>query len=102
MNIPLALTKVHYLLQSYLKDLFKKKCKPATDILVFLISESTHSRKPYAIPVQCIPHAGLQDQEVQAITDRIMTKIRIGKKLFITIRGMKQASRLFIKNLDPG
>ena len=64
MNIPLALTKVRSLLQSYLKDLLKKKHKPATDILVFLISESTCSRKPYAIPVQCIPHARLQDQEV--------------------------------------
>ena len=92
MNIPLALTKVHSLLQSYLKDLFKKKRKPATDILVFLISESTRSRKPYAIPVECIPHAGLQDQEVRAIADKIkleMTKIGMkveGKKLFTVLQ----------------
>ena len=92
MNIPLALTKVRSLLQSYLKDLFKKKRKPETDILVFLISESTRSRKPYAIPVECIPHAGLQDQEFRAIADKIkleMTKIGMkveGKKLFIVLQ----------------
>ena len=86
-NVPLALTKLRALLQSYQKDLFKKKRKPATDILVFLISESTRAKKPYAIPVQCIPHAGLQDQEVRAIADGIkleMTKIGMkveGKKL---------------------
>ena len=89
MNIPL---KVHSLLQSYLKDLLKKKHKPATDILVFLISESTRSRKPYAISVQCIPHAGLQDQDIRAIADRIkleMTKIGMkaeDKKLFIVLQ----------------
>ena len=78
---------MHYnLLQSYQKDLFKKR-KPATNILVFLISESTRAKKPYAIPLQCIPHAGLQDQEVRAIADGIkleMTKIGMkveGKKL---------------------
>ena len=63
-NVPLALTKLRSLLQSYQKYLFKKhKLKPATDILVFLISESTRAKKPYAIPVQCIPHARLLDQE---------------------------------------
>ena len=85
-NVPLALTKLRALLQSYQKDLFKKR-KPATNILVFLISESTRAKKPYAIPLQCIPHAGLQDQEVRAIADGIkleMTKIGMkveGKKL---------------------
>ena len=43
-NLPLALTKLRSILQSYLKDLFKKKRKPATDILVFLISESTRAK----------------------------------------------------------
>ena len=86
-KVPLALTKLRSLLQSYLKDLFKKKCKPAADILVFLISGSTRAKKPYAIPVQCIPHVGLQDQEVRAIANGIkleMTKIGMkveGKKL---------------------
>ena len=85
-DVPLALTKLRALLQSYQKDLFKKR-KPATNILVFLISESTRAKKPYAIPLQCIPHAGLQDQEVRAIADGIkleMTKIGMkveGKKL---------------------
>ena len=35
-NVPLALTKLCSLLQSFNKYLFKKKHKPATDILVFL------------------------------------------------------------------
>ena len=84
-NVPLALTKLRSILQRYLKDLFKKKCKPATDILVFLISESTRAKKPYAIPTQCIPHAGLQDQEVRAIAN--------GIKLEMTKIGMKVESK---------
>ena len=80
-NVPLALTKLRSLLQSYLKDQFKKKRKSATDILVFLISESTRAKKPYAIPVQCIPCAGLQDQEIRAIAN--------GIKLEMTKTGMK-------------
>lgn len=83
-NVPLALTKLRALLQSYQKDLFKKR-KPATNILVFLISESTRTKKPYAIPRQCIPHAGLQDQEVRAIAD--------GIKLEMTKIGMKVESK---------
>ena len=96
---------MHYnLLQSYQKDLFKKR-KPATNILVFLISESTRAKKPYAIPLQCIPHAGLQDQEVRAIADGIkleMTKIGMkveGKKLNYLLVILQSWLLLFIITL---
>jgi len=42
-NIPLTLTKLHMLLQ--------KKHTPAPDILVFLISENTHSKNSFCVPV---------------------------------------------------
>jgi len=50
-NIPLTLTKLHMLLQTYQKDLFKKKHTPAPDILVFLISENRRSKKSFGVPV---------------------------------------------------
>lgn len=41
---------------SYLKDLFTKKRTTASHILVFMIADELHNRKPYAIPVKFMPY----------------------------------------------
>ena len=74
-NIPLLLTELRPTILEYLKSLFRKKRLPAADILVFMISESTRQKKPYAIPIQCIPHAGLQDRQVRLLANKIKAEM---------------------------
>lgn len=70
-NIPRILSTLRPVLLAFEKDVFKKRRKPARDVLVLQISESTRRRKPYAIPVQCIPHSGLHDAQVGNISDEL-------------------------------
>ena len=70
-NIPRVLTDLRPLLPKFTKDVFRKWRKPAKDVLAILISESTRRRKPYALPVQCIPHAGLGDEKLREFADEI-------------------------------
>ena len=70
-NIPLFLTELRSSLLQFQKNLFKKRRKPASYILVALISESLRRRKPYALPIQCIPHSGLKDMQVRHFSNVI-------------------------------
>ena len=70
-NIPRILSTLRPVLLAFEKDVFKKKRKPAKDVLVLQISESTRRHKPYAIPVQCIPHSGLRDAQVRNFSDEL-------------------------------
>ena len=61
LNIPHLLCQLRSDLALFEKKVFKKRRTPASYVLVFMISESTRCHKPYALPIQCIPHAGLPD-----------------------------------------
>jgi len=55
----------------------------ATHILVFMISHEEQWKRPYAIPVQCIPYKGLSDAKVRELANKVINEM--------TNRGMKVA-----------
>lgn len=55
----------------YLRNLFKKKRTCATHVLVFMVADEQRNTKPYAIPIQYVPHKGIRDQEVRDLTKGI-------------------------------
>lgn len=71
LNIPRILCQLRSNLLLFEKNVFKKRRTPASYVLVFMISESTRRHKPYALPIQCIPHSGLKDMKIRQLCDKI-------------------------------
>ena len=47
----------------------------ASHILVFMISTEDRTKKPYALPVQCVPYKGLSDSKVRDLANNIISDI---------------------------
>ena len=47
----------------------------ASHILVFMISTEDRRRKPYALPVQCVPYKGLSDSKVRDLANNIISEM---------------------------
>lgn len=83
-NLPRLLSDLRPKAHTFIKDLFHQKRHPAKYILVFMISEMTRRKKPYALPIQCIPHAGLSDNELRLLSNKIKGEM---KALGMSVQG---------------
>lgn len=59
----------------YARNLFKKKRKCATHVLVTMLSDERRSQKPYALPVRYIPYHSIRDQYVWDINRELKEKM---------------------------
>ena len=62
-NIPRKLVEIRRKLCEIVKQIAHFRRTPA--LHVFMISLESRSKKPYALPVQCIPYCGLKDAELR-------------------------------------
>jgi hypothetical protein len=55
-------------------------------IFVFMISPDKRDKKPYAIPIQCIPYRGMKDTTLRRLTSQIVHEMHhrkmVGSELF--------------------
>ena len=49
--------------------------KPATHIFVLMISSEVRNKKPYALPVQCVPCAGLKESDLRRIVNKLLREM---------------------------
>jgi len=61
-NIPCRLTVLRDRLCAVVKATYRYRRKPATHVFVFMISPEHRRQKPYAIPVQCVSCASLNEK----------------------------------------
>lgn len=63
-------------LRSFMLETVKKLSKhqrtAATHIFVVMVSAESRDRKPYALPVQCLPIKALRDEQVRNIANNII------------------------------
>lgn len=59
----------------YLRNVFKKKRKPATHVMVTMLSDEKRAFKPYALPVQYIPCQTLRDQFVRDLNRNLKAEM---------------------------
>ncbi len=52
--------------------LYKQKRTAATHILVIMISTECRSKKPYALPVQCISYVGISVSQMRTILNEVV------------------------------
>lgn len=92
-NIAGQLTSLRKALELYVRRISRFRRTPATHVLVVMISPEERNKKPYAIPIQCIPYAGLGDLKLRSIVDKVIEQM--------TTRGMKVAGKMsYIVTLD--
>ena len=51
------------------------KRAPATHVFVFIISSELRDKKPYALPVQCLPYAGLKEVDICCLVSALCGKM---------------------------
>ena len=57
---------------NYLKQLYFRKCKPASHLLLFMIADEQREFKPYAIPVRALPVTTVTDKGMQNMRDELV------------------------------
>ena len=72
-------------LLAYLKDLYTKKHTAASHMLVFMIADELHNRKPYAIPVRFMPYRSLTDSKLRELELQLEEAMR---NMGMTVVGM--------------
>ena len=74
-NIPRQLSVTKQKLETFIKAVMRHRRTAATHILVFMISTEDRHKKPYALPVQCIPYRGIGDALVRELANKIICKM---------------------------
>ena len=64
-NIARKLSSLRDELTEFVKGLTRHQRVAATHCLVVMISTEERRRKPYALPIQCLPCRGLKDSQVR-------------------------------------
>ena len=84
-NLPKQLCCVKDNMVNYANSVVKYRRTAATHVLVVMISPEARNKKPYAVPVQCIPYSSLTDEEVRLLCDKLIKEM--------TSRGMRVAGK---------
>ena len=59
----------------FVKKLSKHQRTAATHIFVVMVSPGSRSRKPYALPVQCLPIKALKDEQMRDIANKVVSQM---------------------------
>lgn len=63
------------LYRQYLRNLFKRRRRPATHIMVILASDEKRNVKPYCVPLQYVPYKSIRDQFIRDLTRSIKREL---------------------------
>ena len=70
-NVPTKLTKIRSKLGKIVKRIAHFRRDTATHVFVLMVSSETREKKPYSLPVQCIPYAGLKEAELRRLVSNL-------------------------------
>lgn len=71
-NLPRQLGSIRTKVCEVIKGVYHFKRTPATHSFVMMISSALRDRKPYAIPIQCFPYAGLKESDMRRLVTSIV------------------------------
>ena len=78
-NIRSKLKEIRVQLAVFVKGVTRHQRTPATHVLVFMISNEERDKKPYALPVQCVPYKGVSDSMVRQLANKIIHEMSARK-----------------------
>lgn len=71
-NIPRQLGNIRDMLVKIVKSVSRFKRTAATHMFVVMISSELRNRKPYALPIQCLPCGGLKESDIRRIVIEVV------------------------------
>ena len=81
-NVPSKLASIRSRLLQFVKRVEHFKRVPASHIFVLMISAEQRNKKPYAVPVQCVPYAGLKESDMRNLVSTLCRNmIQCGMKV---------------------
>ena len=72
-NIPRKLSSIRERLLEVIQGVFRFKHVAASHIFVMMISSELRNKKSYAVPIQCLPYAGLKETNMRSMV-RLVVK----------------------------
>lgn len=74
-NLPRTLQTIRQKTITFVKGVVRHQRTAATHVLVFMISNEERNKKPYALPIQCLPYKGLSDNKVRELANHIIAEM---------------------------
>lgn len=74
-NIPRKLSKLRKRLTDMHKRVVRFRRIVATHLFVLMISSELRDKKPYAVPVQCVPYAGLKEEDIRRLISELTKEL---------------------------
>ena len=75
-NVALRLAEVQKSLLTFIRGVTRHQRHAATHILVTMISPSQRNKKPYAIPVSCLPYGSLTNSKARTHINHVITEMQ--------------------------
>lgn len=75
-NVARRITKVQDVLLSFIRGVTKYQRHTATHVLVTMVSPIQRNKKPYALPVSCIPYGSLTESKARTHIKCIITEMQ--------------------------
>ena len=75
LNLPRKLGSIRNRCADFERRTTKFRRKPATHVFVLMISSELRDKKPYALPVQCIPYAGLKESDIRRLVNELVKEM---------------------------
>ena len=74
-NIPRKLSSIRSRCVDLIRRVTRFKRTPATHAFTFMISTELRNKKPYALPVQCIPYDGLKESDLRRLITQLVKEM---------------------------
>ena len=84
-NLPRRLSVMKTKMTEFVKKLSRFRRTAATHIFVIMVNSELRNQKPYALPVQCLPYAGMNEKHIRRL---ISNMIREMVKLGMSVKGV--------------
>ena len=85
-NIPRQLSDLRSKTTQFVKGATRFMRTAATHLLVFMISHESRDRKPYALPVQCLPYTGMSEANIRGLANKLIQEmVKRGMKVAGTV-----------------
>ena len=97
-NVPQQLTQWRKKMLAFLQGVYRFRRTVATHIFVLMISPEQRDRKPYALPVQCVPYASMKHSTCRSLVNGLVFEM---KKRGMKVAGMHKVTKiinLFLSN----
>lgn len=73
--MPCSLADLRKKMAKFVRGIIRFRRTPASHIAVYMISDERRNKKPYAIPIQCVPYRGMNEALGRKLVNNIIAEM---------------------------